>query len=109
MHRDQDRLASAYDRLARARTPQQQRDSKHQVEQINRAIQGHANALSSVGLQSLFNVKYDHRRFEVEMATNVEVRTLFLPAAYDDMGNLKDYTEKEKKELKGPNPSVPGY
>src|SRR5262249_3501725 len=97
------------DRLARARTFQQQRDALHQIEQINRGIQGHANALAAAGQQSPFNVKLDRRTVEVEMATNVEVRTVFLPAAYDDMGNLKEYTEKEKRELKGPNPSAPGY
>jgi len=109
MLRDQDRLAAAYDRLSRARTPQQQRGASNEIGNITRAMQGHANALAAAGGQSLFNVKYDHRRFEVEMATNVEVRTMFLPPAYDDMGNLKEYTEKEKRELKGPNPSAPGY
>jgi hypothetical protein len=45
---------------------------------------------------------------ELRAADNVKVRSEFLPTEYDDKGNLKKWTEKEKKALKG-NSKLPGY
>jgi len=108
--RDYNHLAQAQQRLAQARTPAQQMNALHSIQSISNQLQTHSlRALRAAGQQSPLIVKTDHRDFDVEMATNVEVRTLILPFAYDDMGNPKKYTKEELKELKGPNPSVPGY
>jgi len=109
--REYDRLARAQSQLVRARTPQQQISAMRQIQQVSGQIQQTTLQLLGVGaLQtSPFVVKKDFRDFDVEMATNVEVRTAFLPFAYDDMGDPKKYTKEEIKELKGPNPNVPGY
>jgi len=108
--RDYNHLSQAQQRLARARTPAQQASALPSIQSISNQIQTHSlRALQATGQQSPLIVKTDHRDFDVEMATNVEVRTFALPFAYDDMGNPKKYTKEEFKELKGSNPSVPGY
>ena len=40
---------------------------------------------------------------------DVKIRTQEPPVAYDDKGNKKKYTAKERKELKGDDPKLPGY
>jgi hypothetical protein len=40
---------------------------------------------------------------------DLKVRSQEPPVAYDDKGNKKKYTAKEKKELRGPDPKLPGY
>ncbi len=44
-----------------------------------------------------------------EPTDQVTVRRSKLPPQYDDKGNVKPYTEKEKKELRGKDPKIPGY
>jgi hypothetical protein len=45
---------------------------------------------------------------ELRAADNVKVRSNFPPVEYDDKGNLKRWTAKELKALKG-NSKLPGY
>src|SRR5947209_721562 len=45
-----------------------------------------------------------YKDFEVEVPEDVVVRRLNLPLEYDDKGNVKEYTEKEKKALRGSDP-----
>ena len=45
--------------------------------------------------------------FDIEEKSTV--RKLFLPTEYDDTGNLKKYTDKEKAELRGTDKTKPGY
>jgi hypothetical protein len=40
---------------------------------------------------------------------DILVRRSKLPVQYDDRGNVKEYTEKEKKDLRGKDPKVPGF
>ncbi len=40
---------------------------------------------------------------------NVKVRTKMLPAAFDDKGNIKKYTQAELRDLKGKDSHLPGY
>jgi hypothetical protein len=46
---------------------------------------------------------------EVEMASGIVIRTAFVPVVFDEKGEPKKLTPQELKELKGPNPKVPGY
>src|SRR6266540_745063 len=89
--REYDRLARAQQQLVRARTPQQQLTALRQIQQVTAQIQ--RTTLQQLGVGNLqsspFVVKKDFRDFDVEMSTNVEIRTAFLPFAYDDMGDPK--------------------
>jgi len=46
---------------------------------------------------------------DADATEEVVVRRLNLPLEYDDKGNVKEYTDKEKKELRGNDKKVPGY
>jgi hypothetical protein len=54
---------------------------------------------------------YKTQPYDVKLraADKMRVRTLFLPIDYDDKGNVKKYTKKEKEALRGPDKSLPGY
>jgi hypothetical protein len=58
---------------------------------------------------SPYRVVLAYKDFDVEAPDEVVVRRLTLPVEYDDKGNVKEYTEAEKKELRGKDPKVPGY
>ncbi len=58
---------------------------------------------------SPYRVAFAYKDFDVEVPEEVVVRRLSLPGEYDDKGNVKEYTEAEKKELRGKDPKVPGY
>ena len=45
----------------------------------------------------------------VELSDSVIARSLKPPFKYDEMGNPKQYTKEELKELRGNNPRIPGY
>ena len=45
----------------------------------------------------------------VKLDEGVKVRFLRAPAAYDDKGHFRKRTAEELKELKGPDPKLPGY
>jgi hypothetical protein len=50
-----------------------------------------------------------HKDFDLDAAADAKVRRQDPPVQYDDKGNVKKYTEKELKELKGPDTKLPGY
>lgn len=54
-------------------------------------------------------VKHEKHSFDVMTAGDVVVRAANPPAQFDEKGNVKRYTAKELKELKGDNPKLPGY
>ena len=56
-----------------------------------------------------FIVVTNTKDFDLEVQDNVVYRKLFLPVEYDDTGNIKKYTEKEKTELRGDDKTKPGY
>jgi len=56
----------------------------------------------------LFKNKEISQDYELRAADNVKVRSDFPPTEYDDKGNLKRWTAKELKALKG-NSKLPGY
>jgi hypothetical protein len=58
---------------------------------------------------SPYRVATAYKDFDAEAIDDVVVRRLKLPMEYDDKGNVKEYTEKEKKELRGNDPKKPGY
>lgn len=52
--------------------------------------------------------KQEKTKIEFQLADSVNYRRAELPTKTED-GKVKKYTEKEKRELKGPNPKLPGY
>jgi hypothetical protein len=50
-----------------------------------------------------------YKDVEAEATDTVIVRRKDLPLEYDDKGNVKQYTDQEKKDLRGTNPKLPGY
>jgi hypothetical protein len=56
-----------------------------------------------------FIVVTNTKDFDLEVQDKVVYRKLILPVEYDDTGNIKKYTEKEKAELRGDDKTKPGY
>jgi hypothetical protein len=56
-----------------------------------------------------FIVVHSYKEYDLETKDNVVVRKLFLSTEFDDMGNVKKYSDKEKAELRGTDKSKPGY
>jgi len=50
-----------------------------------------------------------YKNVDADAPEEVVVRRWELPKVYDDKGNLKEYTSKERKELRGKDLKVPGY
>jgi hypothetical protein len=59
--------------------------------------------------QQMYSIKEHHHKVELQAADEAKVRTFRLPVEYDDKGKPRQYTQKELKELKGPDPKLPGY
>jgi hypothetical protein len=58
--------------------------------------------------QNLWTIKEVQQDVKAVPADDMKVRLLQPPEAFDDKGHRKKYTEKELKELKGPD-NLPGY
>ena len=59
--------------------------------------------------QQLVTYKDVTKNIEIQADDNMRVRTLLLPVEYDEKGRPRKLTEKEKKALKGPDATQPGY
>ena len=57
----------------------------------------------------MVQVKTEKHNVDIEASDDVKVRRKDPPVEFDDKGNPKKYTPKELKELKGPDPKLPGY
>lgn len=107
--RQQQQLAQAQQRIATARTPQQ---AAQAMQHLNQVMMNFQRAMMQAQLNpqnNPFQLKTDHKTIDFELADNVVVRTMILPEVFDEKGNIKQYTEEEKKALKGKNPNLPGY
>jgi hypothetical protein len=95
------RLLHEQQQILRSRNPYQQAARLEKLQQdILKEQAREANAVKFV----------KHTKdFDLGSAPKVVVRTLELPAEYDDKGNPKKYTAAELQELKGDNPDLPGY
>jgi hypothetical protein len=61
------------------------------------------------GGPSPFRAAVAFKDFDADVPDDVVVRRLTLPLEYDDKGNVKEYTEADKKKLRGNDPKKPGY
>jgi hypothetical protein len=82
----------------------QARAQQQMVQQEMRMVQQQVRAI-----QSMYQVVQVSRNFDFQLEERAKVRLLELPPAFDDKGNLKKYTQAERRELKGKNTSLPGY
>jgi len=53
--------------------------------------------------------KDETQKIELDAPEDVKVRTKLVPVEFDDKGKPRKLTEKERRELKGPDPTLPGY
>jgi hypothetical protein len=49
------------------------------------------------------------QKIDLDAPDEMKVRTMVLPVELDDKGKPRKLTEKEKRDLKGPDPNLPGY
>ena len=56
-----------------------------------------------------YTIRTINKELEIQATDDMKVRTLLLPVDFDEKGRPKKYTAKEIKELKGPDPKLPGY
>lgn len=59
--------------------------------------------------KAAIKVETTARSFDFTLKDNLIIRRMNLPFAYDDKGNVKQYTLEEMQKLKGTNPKLPGY
>jgi hypothetical protein len=59
--------------------------------------------------QNVISYHEEHQSIEFQADDELKVRTAFAPVEYDDKGKPRRLSEKEKKELRGPDSSLPGY
>ncbi len=58
---------------------------------------------------TLYSVQTMTKDVELQTTDEVKVRQAHPPEQFDDKGKPKRYTAKELKELRGPDPKLPGY
>jgi hypothetical protein len=49
------------------------------------------------------------QKIELDAPEDMKVRTMLLPLEFDEKGKPRKLTEKEKRDLKGPDTKLPGY
>src|SRR5262249_53309355 len=75
------------------------RTNQQMLAKANKATDNKNNANNTT---DPFIVVHSYKEYDLETQDKVYVRKLFLPQEFDDMGNVKKYSEKEKNELKDP-------
>lgn len=58
---------------------------------------------------TMYQVRNEHQDVELTAMDDVVVRTAHPKGSFDEKGKVKKMTKAELKELKGPDPKVPGY
>ncbi|MSQ96184.1 MAG: hypothetical protein EXR98_16750 [Gemmataceae bacterium] len=81
---------------------QQQQQYKKMMTQVNKT-----NKTATGGANDPFVVVHAYKEFEFEMEMKAAVKKMYLPFEFDDTGNPKKYTDKEKADLRGDDKSNP--
>jgi len=58
---------------------------------------------------NLVTYKEEAKTVDLQVGPDMKVRMAEPPVGFDEKGTVKKYTAKELKELKGPDPKLPGY
>ena len=102
----QNQLSQEQARLAAAKNPGQAAGHMRQIAHLQNLIGQEMAKLNNVNPNNLpFKAVQHQKDFDLDMQTAVSYRKMFLPQEYDDTGNLKTYSEKEKAELRGKDPN----
>jgi len=74
-------------------------------------VDGMRNALIDMQRHqaNIYKVEQKTQDLEVKTGDEVKVRTIREPEVFDEKGKLKRLSAKERKELKGDDPRLPGY
>jgi hypothetical protein len=82
---------------------------------LNRDPNGRAQGILSAQRQmlqaqaTLYTMETKTKDVELQTIDDVKVRLAQPPEMFDEKGKPKKYTAKELKELRGPDPKLPGY
>jgi len=112
LYQDQQKIAQAQQHMQTARSAQEQQRAYQQLQQAMTNLQRQMTQSQmhpSQNQQSPFKIVTEHKDIEFQLADNANIRWQDLPQVYDAKGEIKKYTEEEKKQLKGKNPNLPGY
>jgi hypothetical protein len=101
LNRQQQQILRQYNQALRTKNPIQQAQKLQRV-----AIQAQN---MGVNTNNLYTAKTGRKDFDLQAIEEVKVRVTKPPVEYDEKGNVKEYTKKELKELKGKDSSLPGY
>ncbi len=106
LNRQQQQLLRQLRQIQKTRNPIQQ---QLKLQQFYARLQ--LQGVTTADLSKFFNTKTVRKDFDLQATEEVKVRLKKLPVEYDDKGNVKKYTAKEKEELKGKGKdrSLPGY
>jgi hypothetical protein len=102
LSRQQQQIVHEYNRILKTKNPVQR---EQRLQQLMLRIQ----TLPMQDLSKLFKTKKGRKDFDLVAKDTVKVRLKKLPIRYDEKGKVQEYTTKEKQELKGKDPSLPGY
>jgi len=86
---------------------QQQEAQRRLAEEMRRQAQQLEQAKKAQ--QAAIKVETTARSFDFNLRDDLVVRRMNLPFAYDDKGNVKQYTPEEIQKAKGDNPKLPGF
>jgi len=79
------------------------------MQQLQMQMMQQAVAANSNPNNQPFMVAHQYKDFDLDMSDKVILRKMFLETEYDDKGELKTYTDKEKADLRGKDLSQKGY
>jgi len=86
-----------------------QQDQQRQLaQQMAKAVKGAKNPGGNSNSEP-FRIVHQYKDYEFELQEGAVLRKVFLATEYDDTGNIKEYTEKVKAELRGTDKTKPGY
>lgn len=85
----------------------QMQQQKEMMQQMAKLEKG--QKYPKAGANDPFRIVTDTKDYELEIQDGAPIRKTFLAMEYDDTGNIKQYTEKEKAELRGTDKTKPGY
>jgi hypothetical protein len=107
--KQQQELAKLQSQLATARNPGEYlRRMQQMTNEINK-LQAQAIQQGFKAQNNPFKNVTEKKDVDFHTADGVKVRALTLPVRFDDKGEIKKYTDDEKKQMKGKDASLPGY
>lgn len=96
--------------IMRQRNPyRRQQEVQQFMMQMQRLQMAQAKAAQGDPKNQPFIMVTTKKDYELPLAEKIVTRKTFMPLEYDDMGNVKKYSQAELTKLKGKDSSKPGY